>query len=954
MKQYIDIRGARVHNLKNIDIKLPRNKFIVISGVSGSGKSSLAFDTIYAEGQRRYVESLSSYARQFLGQMKKPEVDSIRGIPPAVAIQQKGSGYNPRSTVGTLTEIYDYLRLLFARVGIPHCHKCGRRIKSQSIQEIIRQIFERGKGKDVAILAPVVKGRKGEYRELFDRLQADGFITVKVDGNFYSLEEQIKLDGRKKHTISILVDRVNITGSASNQERVTDSVEIALKKSDGIVEVEGLSPGTEIFSRHYACGVCGISVSEIEPRNFSFNSPYGACMECSGLGVKLIVASDLVIPDVRLSINNGAIKPWGDPITNRRQKWKGAAQRYRYQMLRTIAKELGFSMDTPFKNLPEKIKDVLLYSSSREFDFTINVSGMTHRKRSVFEGVVSELSRRHLQTDSTYVREKIQAEYMRELPCPGCNGKRLKKESLSVFVNGKNIAELAAIPVINLKSFLENIKLTEHDMKIAGKILDELLSRLIFLINVGIDYITLDRKANSLSSGESERIRLATQIGSSLVGVVYILDEPTVGLHARDINRLLDSLKKLQELGNTLIVVEHDRQTLTMSDYIVDLGPGAGINGGKVVFKGNKEKFQGFKKSLTANYFNGKMSVPVPQKKRKPSHRRIKLEGCSQYNLKNIDVEFPIGLFNCVTGVSGSGKSTLVEEILYKALRKKLTPTSGVVPGKFSRLKGYEHIKRVINIDQTPIGRTPRSNPSTYTDVFTPVRELFAALPFSRARGYTKGRFSFNVKEGTCLKCMGQGMIKLEMHFLPDIYVDCEVCKGKKFTDATLDVQYKGKNIYEILEMTVEEALHFFSKIPQIKRILNTLHSVGLGYIKLGQSSTTLSGGEAQRIKLAKELSKKSSGDTLYILDEPTTGLHPHDIKYLLKVLHSLVDLGNTVVIIEHNMDVIKNADWIVDLGPEGGDRGGEVVVCGSFSKLIKYPKSYTGKFLRKYQGGAV
>lgn len=949
MKNCIEIRGAREHNLKNINLSLPRNKFIVISGLSGSGKSSLAFDTIYAEGQRRYVESLSSYARQFLGQMKKPKVDSITGIPPAVAIQQRGPGYNPRSTVGTLTEIYDYLRLLFARVGVPHCPKCGRKIKSQGIVEIVRQILERGAGKDISILAPVVRGRKGEYKELFDRLRAEGFINIKVDGSFYSLEEEINLDGRKKHTIGVVVDRVNITGSQANEERVTDSVEIAVKKSDGIVEIEGLSSQKETFSRHYACPVCGISMGEIEPRNFSFNSPYGACRECSGLGVKLIVAGDLVVPDERLSINGGAIRPWWDPITNRRQRWKGAAQRYRYQMLETVSGELGFSLDTPFRNLPKKVKNIILYSSREEFDFVVNVSGHIHQKRSIFEGVVSELSRRHLQTDSNYVREKIQRDYMREELCPACRGSRLKKESLAVLVGGKNIARLVEMPVAGLKSFLKSLKLSGHDMMVAKKVLDELLSRLKFLVNVGIDYISLDRKANSLSSGEAERIRLATQIGSSLVGVVYILDEPTVGLHARDIKRLLGSLKSLQELGNTLIVVEHDHQTLSDCDYIVDLGPGAGISGGQVVFNGSKERFESSGKSLTAKYYTGKKTVPAPAKKRGVNGKKLILEGCRQYNLKNIDVKFPLGVFNCVTGVSGSGKSTLVEEILCKAIKKKINPCSGVMPGKFKKISGHKYVKRIINIDQSPIGRTPRSNPATYTDVFAPIRELFAALPLCRARGYTKGRFSFNVKEGRCLKCSGQGMIKLEMHFLPDIYVPCEVCKGKKFAEATLDVKYKGRSIHDVLEMTVDEALQFFSKIPPIKRIINTLYDVGLGYIKLGQSSTTLSGGEAQRIKLAKELSRKSGRGTLYILDEPTTGLHPHDIGYLLSVLHSLVDAGNTVIVIEHNMDVIKNADWIIDLGPEGGDRGGEVVVCGTPAKLIKYPKSYTGKFLKKY-----
>jgi excinuclease ABC subunit A len=949
MLKNIEIKGAREHNLKNVDLKLPHNKFIVISGVSGSGKSSLAFDTIYAEGQRRYVESLSSYARQFLGQMKKPKVDAISGIPPAVAIQQKGPGYNPRSTVGTLTEIYDYMRLLFARVGVPHCPKCGRKIESQSVQEIVRQVMEKGSGKEVYILAPVVRGRKGEYRELIDRLRAEGYVTVKIDDNVYSLEEEISLDKRKKHTISVVVDRLNVTGSQANEERITDSIEIALKKSDGIVEIEGLDSEKEIFSRHYSCPVCGISVGEIEPRTFSFNSPYGACPSCSGLGVKLVVEENLVIPDESLSINEGALRPWSDPITTRRQRWKGAARRYNYQMLETLADNLGFSLDTSFEKLPAKIRKTILYGSDKKFDFVMSRSGRTYKKYTEFEGVISELSRRYLQTDSDYVREKVQNEYMRERPCPECKGRRLKKESLAVLIEEKNIADLVEMSVINLRTFLEGLKLSDHDMMVAGKIFEELNSRLSFLINVGIDYVSLDRRANTLSSGESERIRLATQIGSSLVGVVYILDEPTVGLHARDTSRLLDSLKALQELGNTLVVVEHDQQTLDVCDYVVDLGPAAGVHGGEVTFNGSIEKFKNSRKSLTAKYYSGRLTVPDHPEKRKAGAKKIIVEGAKQFNLKNVDVAFPLGLLTCVTGVSGSGKSTLVEEILYKGIVKKFNPASLVVPGKHSRIKGYENIKRVINIDQTPIGRTPRSNPATYVDVLTPIRDIFAGLPLSRARGYSKGRFSFNVREGTCLKCMGQGFIKLEMHFLPDIYVPCEVCKGKKFTEATLDVQYKGKNIHDVLEMTVEEALEFFEKIPKIKNILKTLVDVGLGYIKLGQSSTTLSGGEAQRIKLAKELSKRSNGQTLYILDEPTTGLHPHDIKYLLSVLHSLVDLGNTVVIIEHNMDVIKNADWIIDLGPDGGDRGGELLVCGTPAKLIKYRSSYTGKYLKEF-----
>ncbi|MFW6134107.1 MAG: excinuclease ABC subunit UvrA [Elusimicrobiota bacterium] len=949
MKKFIRIKGAREHNLKNLDISIPRNKFVVISGVSGSGKSSLAFDTIYAEGQRRYVESLSSYARQFLGQMKKPRVDTISGIPPAVAIQQKGPGYNPRSTVGTLTEINDYLRLLFARAGIPHCPNCGRKIKSQSVNEIVRRIINRGQGKEITILVPVVRGRKGKYKELFERLRSEGFITVEVDGKKYSLEEKIELDARRKHHISVEVDEVEITGSESNRERISDSVEIALKKGEGVIQVKGLNSEPETFSKHYACPVCGLSVGDIQPRNFSFNSPYGACPACSGLGIKMEIDESLVVPDDSLSLNQGAIKPWSNPITTRRQKWKGAARRYKYQMITTLSRELNFSMDAPFKELPQKIRKILLYGSQREFDFVLTKGGRTYKKTREFEGSVQELSRRYRQTDSNYVRDKIQQEYMREMVCPECGGRRLRKESLSVIIGGKNIAELTEMPVGSLRDFLKSIKFSKQDIPAAEKIMEELISRLGFLINVGVDYVSLDRRANSLSSGEAERIKLATQIGSSLVGVVYILDEPTVGLHARDTKRLLDSLKELKEIGNTLLVVEHDPQTIEQAEYVIDLGPGAGVHGGNIVFSGQKQEFIKNRKSLTSMYFTGKKEVPVPEKRRDPSNKKIAVKGAKQFNLKNINAEFPVGLLNCVTGVSGSGKSTLVEEVLFKGTKNKLSSSSDEIPGEHREIKGIENIKKVINIDQTPIGRTPRSNPATYTKVFTPIRELFASLPASRARGYSKGRFSFNVKEGTCQRCKGQGFIKIEMHFLPDIYVPCESCSGRKYTDATLDIKYKGKDVHEVLEMTVEEANEFFSRIPSIKRILDTLMDVGLGYIKLGQSSTTLSGGEAQRIKLARELAKKTSGKTLYILDEPTTGLHPDDIKHLLNVLHSLVDKGNTVVIIEHNMDVIKNADWIIDLGPEGGEKGGEIVICGNPSKLVKYPQSYTGKYLKKY-----
>ncbi len=949
MKKAICIRGAREHNLKNISLDIPRDRFVVVTGVSGSGKSSLAFDTVYAEGRRRYVESLSAYARQFLGDLKKPQVDTITGIPPAVAIEQKGPGYNPRSTVGTLTEIYDYLRLLFARAGIPHCSDCGRKIKASSQDEIVRQIIKKSDGGSVKILAPVIRGRKGQYAELLKRLAAEGFITVEIDGSPYSLDEEIEIDGKKKHNISILVDEIQASGSSSNIERITDSIEIAMKKAGSAVEIEFPSGEREIFSTHFACTRCGISAGDFEPRNFSFNSPYGACPSCSGLGVKLEIDPRLVIPDEKLSIKQGAVKPWSDPITTRRQRWKSAARNYRMQMLETIADELKFSLSESFKNLPVKIKNIILYGSKRKFRFNLKRGGRTYTKTTPFEGVAAELERRHIQTSSTYVRQKIQSDYMSEMECPECSGMRLNRNSLAVLVGGKNIADMTAMPVRRLLNFFEDLELEKNSRNGGKKIVEEISGRLGFLVDVGVDYVSLDRRTNTLSSGEAERIRLATQVGSSLVGVVYILDEPTVGLHARDTGRLLKSLSDLRSLGNTLIVVEHDSMTIDMADYVVDLGPGAGRDGGRVVYCGERKNFKNSKKSLTAKYYSGRMKVPVPLGRRKAGRTKITLKGCRQFNLKNIDISFPLGVFNCVTGVSGSGKSTLVQEILYKGVKQHLLPSSEDRPGDFDSLSGAEKIRRIIDIDQTPIGKTPRSNPATYTKVFDPIRKIFENLPLSRSRGYSKGRFSFNVSEGTCPSCSGQGWIKKEMHFLPDIYVRCSSCQGRKYTDSTLEVKYKGKNIHDVLEMTVAEALEFFDKIPSVKRILGTLKDVGLGYIKLGQPSTTLSGGEAQRIKLARELSKKTSSDTLYILDEPTTGLHPHDIKALVEVLHSLVDRGNTVVVIEHNMDVIKNADWITDLGPEGGDGGGRVVACGTVAKLLKCEKSHTGRFLKQY-----
>ncbi|NLB35235.1 MAG: excinuclease ABC subunit UvrA [Elusimicrobia bacterium] len=949
MRKFIEVRGAAEHNLKDINLDIPLNKFIVVSGVSGSGKSSLAFDTLYAEGQRRYMESLSSYARQFLGQMKKPAVESITGIPPAVAIKQKGPGYNPRSTVGTLTEINDFLRLLYARVGIPHCPKCGRQIKSSSTGEIINSLLKNFKGMSVSINAPLVKERKGAYRELLERLRGEGFISVMIDGKLYSLEEEIQLDAKKSHTISVAVDKLKVEDNPDDLERLTDSVEIGLKRSGGVIEILPEKGETVVYSTHYSCPNCDISLGELEPRSFSFNSPFGACPLCSGLGISLDIDEDLVIPDSSLTINEGAIEPWSYPITNLQERWKNSARKYRMQHIITLAEEVGFDLDTPFKKLPLKARKMLVYGSEKEYDFTLKKAGRVYKKRAYFEGVIPELKRRHLQTDSDFVREKIQSDYMREKPCSACGGRRLKPETLAVTLGKKNIAELSEMSAGPLKEFLKNLKFTEFEQEVSKRIMRELDERLGFLIDVGVDYISLDRSAVTLSSGESERIRLATQIGSSLVGVAYILDEPTVGLHARDTERLLKSLRSLQKLGNTLIAVEHDPATIDEADFVIDLGPGAGSQGGEIVYIGPSNKFSACKKSLTAGYHSGRLKVPYPKKFRQASKKKIKLTGCSQFNLKNISVEFPLGLISCVTGVSGSGKSTLVEDILFKALWKKLNPRSEVYPGKFKKISGYEDIGRVINIDQTPIGRTPRSNPATYTGVFTPLRDLFASLPLSRARGYSAGRFSFNVKEGTCQRCSGQGLVKLEMHFLPDIYVTCDVCNGKKYTEATLDIKYRGKSIYDVLEMTVDEAAEFFSKIPKIIRPLNTMKSVGLGYLKLGQPSTTLSGGEAQRIKLARELAKLNQGNTLYILDEPTTGLHSHDIVYLLKVLHQLADKGNTIVVIEHNLDVIKNADWIVDLGPEGGPEGGNLLVCGKPSNLIKSQVGYTGKFLKEY-----
>ena len=933
----ITIRGAREHNLKNINLEIPRNKLVVITGLSGSGKSSLAFDTIYAEGQRRYVESLSAYARQFLGQMQKPDVDQITGLSPAVAIQQKGLSRNPRSTVGTLTEIYDYLRLLFARVGHPHCPKCGREILPQTSQQIVEQVLNFPEGFKIQVLAPLVRGRKGVYRELFQRARQEGYVRVRVDGKIYGLEEDIRLDKNKKHNIEVVVDRLVIRPEVKT--RLTDSIETALKLAQGMVLIDSPGEKSTLFSIHNACPHCGISMGEISPRSFSFNSPYGACTSCSGLGTKTEIDPDLVVPNKNLSVNEGALVPWSNPITTRRHRWKWSARSYYYEMLEDVSDYYGFSLDTPFKKLPEKYQNILLYNSPDEI----------YESGEPFEGVITQLERRYHQTESDFVREEIFNKYMTTRVCPDCQGKRLKKESLAVTVEGNSIADIAAFSVKEAQEFFNKISLSPTETLIGREVLKEIKKRLSFLVNVGLDYITIDRPAATLAGGEAERIHLATQIGSSLVGVIYILDEPTIGLHPRDVSRLISTLEDLRDLANTVLVVEHDPATIHAADHIIDLGPGAGEKGGRVVVSGPLSRVIANPESLTGAYMSGKLKVPLPEKRRKIDLSKfLEIKGAAQFNLKNIDVKIPLGVFVCITGVSGSGKSTLIQEILYKALAQKIYHSKEKA-GKHKKLLGIGNIDKVINIDQSPIGRTPRSNPATYTDLFTPIRQLFSLLPEAKIRGYKPGRFSFNVRGGRCEACTGEGLIKIEMQFLPDVYVPCEVCKEKRFNQETLEVRYKGKNIADVLSMSVEEALTFFKNIPRIREKLQTLSDVGLDYIKLGQSATTLSGGEAQRVKLAKELSKRSTGRTLYLLDEPTTGLHFADIEKLLSVLHRLVDKGNTALVIEHNLDVVKTADYIIDLGPEGGEQGGEVVAVGSPEELCQCKKSYTGRYLTKF-----
>ena len=946
-KDKIVIKGAKEHNLKNIDVEIPRNKLVVITGLSGSGKSSLAFDTLYAEGQRRYVESLSNYARQFLQQMSKPNVDYIEGLSPAISIEQRKASSNPRSTVATLTEIYDYFRLLFAHIGEPYCYKCGRKISSQSIEQITKQVMKFPSGSAIQILAPVVRGRKGEYRELFQEIRREGFLRVRVDGKIMSLDEEIFLDKNKKHSIEVVVDRLKIKEGI--ESRLADSLELASERGNGLILVTVKEKDGEKeypFSLRFACPQCGISYEEISPRMFSFNSPYGACPACNGLGTQQSIDPELVVPEPEKSIREGAIVPWEEGVGFYR--WARTASRYYFRQLASVARHYKFSLDTPFKDLPPSIQQVILYgSNSEEIEFTEYRGGDYYTYRAPFEGVIPNLERRYRETDSTYVKEEIQ-KYIRETPCSVCKGARLRPESLAVKIRGKNIYDVVRMSVKECQRFFSSLRPTQREKLIAGEILKEIIKRLGFMVNVGLDYLTLDRRIGTLSGGEAERIRLATQIGSGLVGVIYILDEPSIGLHQRDIKRLLDTLKELRDLGNTIIVVEHDRSTIEAADHIIDLGPGAGEHGGKIVFQGSVSGIKNCPQSLTGKYLKGELKIPLPLRRRHATDGRyLKVIGAKEHNLKSINVEIPIGTFTCITGVSGSGKSTLVEDILYKALAQHFY-RSRVKPGKYERIEGLEHIDKVVVIDQSPIGRTPRSNPATYTGLFTPIRQIFARVEEARMRGYSQGRFSFNVRKGRCHQCKGEGMIKIEMQFLPDVYVPCDVCKGKRYNRETLQIKYKGKNIADVLEMTVEEALEFFHNIPQVKRKLKTLYDVGLGYIQLGQPAPTLSGGEAQRVKLARELSKIGTGKTLYILDEPTTGLHFADIEKLLSVLNRLVDKGNTVLVIEHNPDVIKVADYIIDLGPEGGDEGGQVVACGAPEQIAQNPKSHTGQVLRE------
>ena len=927
----IFVKGARENNLKNIDLEIPRDKLVVFTGLSGSGKSSLAFDTIFAEGQRRYVESLSSYARMFLGQMQKPDVDYIEGLSPAVSIDQKTTSHNPRSTVGTVTEIYDYLRLLYARVGTPHCPKCGREIERQTVDQICDRIMER-EGAKLQLLAPIVRGRKGEYRKELEQLKRAGYVRVRVDGSNYTLDEEITLDKNIKHNISVVVDRIVVKDGS--QRRISDAIETAVKLSEGLVIAD--FDGEEVlYSTKYACPECELSFEELTPRLFSFNNPYGACPECGGLGFRNEIDTNLLVNDWNKSLRQGAIKVSG---------WD--AGHMSAMQFKALADAYGFSIDTPLKNLPKNVLNIIFYGNDGDrIPMEYNSRSFSGFYHASFEGVARNLMRRYNDTDSEMVKNEI-AKYMKEVPCSKCGGKRLKPEALAVTINGKNIFELTEMSVSTLKEFMAKISLTPTQHLIADRIIKEICARLEFLINVGLDYLTLSRSATTLSGGESQRIRLATQIGSGLTGVLYILDEPSIGLHQKDNERLLQSLKNLRDLGNTLIVVEHDEETIRNADYIVDIGVGAGVHGGKVVACGSVDDIIASKDSITGKYLSGELSIPVPIARRKGNGNYLHIKKARQNNLKNIDVDIPLGAFTCITGVSGSGKSSLVNEVLYPVLSNELM-RSNISTGNCDGIDGIENVDKVICIDQSPIGRTPRSNPATYTGVFGDIRELFASLPDAKARGYTAGRFSFNVSGGRCEHCGGDGIIKIEMHFLPDIYVPCEVCKGARYNRETLEVKYKGKSISDVLDMTIEEATEFFANIPKIRNKIKTLNDVGLGYVKLGQSSTTLSGGEAQRVKLATELSRRSTGKTVYILDEPTTGLHTHDVAKLVAILDRLVEQGNTVVVIEHNLDVIKVADYIVDLGPDGGDRGGTIVATGTPEQVAGVSTSYTGHFLK-------
>ena len=934
-RQYIKIRGANENNLKNIDVDIPRNELVVLTGLSGSGKSSLAFDTIYAEGQRRYMESLSSYARQFLGQMEKPDVESIEGLSPAISIDQKSTNHNPRSTVGTVTEIYDYFRLLYARVGIPHCPKCGREIAKQSVDQMVDQIMALPERTKIQLLAPVVRGRKGTHAKLFERAKKSGYVRVRVDGNMYELSEEITLDKNIKHNIEIIVDRLVVKPGI--EKRLTDSVENVLQLAEGLLLVDVIDGEPMNFSQSFSCPVCEISIDKIEPRSFSFNNPFGACPECFGLGYKMEFSEELMIPDPSLSINQGAIAVLG---------WQSCTDKNSFTraILDALCKEYHFDLDTPFEDYPKEIHDILIYGTGGK---EVKVYYKGQRGEGIypvaFEGLIKNVERRYRETGSQTMKAEYET-FMNITPCSACKGQRLKPGALAVTVGDKNISEVTTLSIERLQKFLDELQLTETQQLIGNQILKEIKARIRFLMDVGLDYLTLARATGTLSGGEAQRIRLATQIGSGLVGVAYILDEPSIGLHQRDNDKLLATLKHLRDLGNSLIVVEHDEDTMLAADYIVDIGPGAGEHGGQVVAVGNAQEIMKNPNSVTGAYLSGKIRIPVPTERKKPTGY-LKVVGAQENNLKNIDVKFPLGVMTCVTGVSGSGKSSLVNQILYKRLARDLN-RARTIPGKHKRIEGLEQVDKVINIDQSPIGRTPRSNPATYTGVFDLIRDLFAGTPDAKARGYKKGRFSFNVKGGRCEACAGDGILKIEMHFLPDVYVPCEVCGGKRYNRETLEVRYKGKNIYDVLHMTVEEAVDFFENVPSIRRKMETLRDVGLSYIRLGQPSTELSGGEAQRIKLATELSKRSTGKTVYILDEPTTGLHFADVHKLTEILRRLSGDGNTVIVIEHNLDVIKTADYIIDIGPEGGDRGGTIVASGTPEEVAKNPDSYTGKYI--------